>query len=536
MRLLTSVHPIKPLFLRHYLYEKRYTLYVDNLIKQREIMPPIVPVRVFFILTLFVSVFLTSCGGGKTNQVVENNRIEGVAKTVGRITDLGVDGINDTMTVNGVTYTTGKALFTYNHLFAIANQSEFNLGEMVTIEGTINLDGKTGVVSSVLFDSVLNGPVTKVLEGAFFEVLGQRIDTDAETRLHGFDTLTALKKDHIVEISGIIRKNRSVLATSIRLVTITDDFSVAGYISHLDTSAETFQLNNLVIDYSTPFVITNKSPFENGFYVDIFSLYPPKEGVLHGSFIEIINKGSLEANTVHNIAGMITRFNSLLDFDVKGLPVTTTKQTVFTHTIGVGDASEYALGMSEDLVVSGRVNAEGILEIDELMIIPVSSQISVSGLVERVDLANKTVSVLGITFSVRESISSVVDQDTDESTRSITLPEFSVGEYVHVEAYRKADNEHVVLALRRAVFEFVDLSVAGVVFSSDEKLGVIELMEHRIETDSETEYDDVFSGDSLSKQAFFAQLAVGNVNLYVSGKKVGEKTIKADSMFISPWY
>jgi hypothetical protein len=498
-------------------------------------MIPIVQVRVFFIfIVLLVSVFLVSCGGGK-DKTADKNIIDGIAKTTGRITDLGTDGVNDTITLNGVTYTTTTTLFTYNHLFAIANQSDFNLGEIVTVKGTISSDGKTGVATSILFDSILNGSVTKVVEDSFIEVLGQRIDTDAETKLHGFDHLTELTKDHQVEISGITRKDRSILATSIRLVIDTDDLSIAGYISNIDKSAETFKLNNLLVDYSTPFVITGKVPFENGFYVDIFSLYPLKDGVLHGSFIEILNKGSLAVDTVHKIAGTITRFNSLSDFDVNGIPVTTKEQTTFTHSIGVGDASEYFFGIDEDVVVSGAVNIDGVLEIDELMLVSESSQTLITGLVESIDLVNQTVSVFGVTFSIHESISSVVDEDTDESTSPISLSEFSVGDNVYLVAYRNADNEHVVWELKRTLFAFFDLAVSGVVFGSDEELGVIELMDHRIETDSNTEYDDVFTGSSVSKKAFFSELAAENIIIYVSGEQLGEKTIKANSVFISPW-
>src|SRR5690606_35046369 len=82
------------------------------------------------------------------------------------------------------------------------------------------------------------------------DVLGQTVLFDAVTE---FDEVTAetLAVGDIVEISGYATDDGEFYATRIELETPDDDFKVRGTISALDTSAETFLLGDLTIQYGT---------------------------------------------------------------------------------------------------------------------------------------------------------------------------------------------------------------------------------------------------------------------------------------------
>jgi hypothetical protein len=492
------------------------------------------PARVFFILILSFSTFLIGCGGGNNSSKTNKNSIEGRGGILTRITNLGVAGVNDTMTLDGIIYTTDTAVFSRSDTRVTIDQSDFNLGETVIVEGVINPNGKTGTATRIIFNDAITGNVTKVVDGSLIEILGQQIVTDDKTVFHGFDNLADLadlKEGQQVQISGTVDKNKHIFATSIRVIT-EDGFIVRGYISNHDESAKTFLLDNLSVDYSSLLIGIGEEPLKNGFYVEIISIYPLNNGQLIGTVIDVLNTGALKPNTFHNMTGSISRFNSLEDFDINGLPITTTEQSRFTHTSGVEDASEYILRVNTEVIISGSTNAKGILEIDELTLVTESSTIFTTGLIEAIDYENKTVSVLGVTASIRELTSTLVEQNTDESITFVALQRFSVGDFVSFTSYRNVDNEHIISELIRMPFEFFDLLVLGAVFSSDEQLGVINLMGHRIETNSNTEYEDN-DLNTISKQTFFSEIATKNTTVVVYGEYVGENTIKADYLMIS---
>jgi hypothetical protein len=474
----------------------------------------------------FLLVFLLSCVEGG-NKVV--NGFGGTGK-VARISDLGVDGINDTMTVDGIKYTTDTAIFIRDGV-VIPEQSDFNLGEIVTVEGVVNPDEKTGVAKKIIFDDALEGPVTKEVQDSFIEVLGQRIDIDNDTLFHGFDSLADLKRGHRVEISGFVRKNQSILATSIRLIATSIHFlNVAGYVSNLDVSVKIFHLNNLVVDYSRMLGNLKGKSLKNGAYVEVYSIFPLRDEIMTAAEIEVLSEGMLKPNTLHEIAGTISRFDSLTDFEVYGLPVTTSTQTIVSRSAGL-EGSLDTIGINKTVIVNGKTTETGVLQANELTFIARASKITLTGLIESIDSENKTVSVLGVTFSLREGISSVEDQNDYYSSIPVDFQEFAVGDYVALHSYRSRADEHIILSLTRTSFDLFDLSIKGVVFSSDQVLGRLNLIEHRIKIDSSTRYIDVFN-NSISQQAFFTELSVNNTSLLIYGDQVGEKKIKANSIFM----
>ena len=157
------------------------------------------------ILIFLFSLLLPSCN---SNTQLAEGGIGGTGIAYGTITGFG------SIWVNGVRYDVSNASFTRDGVSA-SGQSDYRIGEVVTINGSVNADGISGVASNVEFDDLLEGTVSQASsDGSTLQVLGQTVSTDARTVLHGFALLTDLQVGNVVEVSGY-RQGQVIRATSI---------------------------------------------------------------------------------------------------------------------------------------------------------------------------------------------------------------------------------------------------------------------------------------------------------------------------------
>lgn len=489
-------------------------------------------------MTAWLLTLLISCGGGGAS-----NGVGGTGITLAKITDLGADGVNDTMTVKGVQYKTDNAIFIRDGI-PTTQQSDYNVGEIVTVEGVINTNGRSGVASKVIFDHTLKGPVTKLAEtvsaGVFWiEVLGQPVTIiDNETILYGFDNLSDLRKSHVVEISGFVNEEQGIVASTIKLIstfTLPDStiFEVEGHISDVNLTQQRFLLNNLIVDYSNvPLTSYDDTGLEDGFFVLVRSSFPlTDDDIFIATDIFVLGEGKLVPNTFHEVQVHITRFNSLSDFNLDGNPAVANSQTILTNTFtsGAGNAPESDFEVNAHVVAKGNTDNNGVLFVDELILIPQASKIFVNGQVETLDVENETVSVLGITIRI-ESITFI----TDEESIQADINNFSVGDLISSEAYRdianRSDGSYIALAFNKVEFDD-QVHIDDTVIDSDEQQGVVTLFDHRIETDLETVYMNVLS-EVISKQEFFMILAGELSYINLSGVQLDGTSILAQRIQI----
>jgi hypothetical protein len=130
----------------------------------------------------------------------------------GRINSFG------SIIVNGIEFNTDNATLVRDNSLA-SRQSDFAVGEVVTVTGYINTNKKTGVANKVVFSDLIEGPVTAkpALLADNFMVMGQTIRINDLTVLHGFLTLNDLNPADIVEISGFVDSSGIIQASSITL-------------------------------------------------------------------------------------------------------------------------------------------------------------------------------------------------------------------------------------------------------------------------------------------------------------------------------
>jgi len=487
-------------------------------------------------ITIGLVTLITSCGAGASNGV------GGTGITHARITNLSVDDVNSTMTVKGIQYKTNNAVFIRDDI-STNKQSDYNVGEVVTVEGSIDTDGRSGVASKVIFDDTLEGPVTKLAEvvsaGIFrIEVLGQPVIINNKTILYGFDNLSDLRKSHIVEISGFIDEERGIIASTIKLLSTftTPDstiFEVEGRISNVNLTQQTFLLNSLIVDFSNvPLGSYDDTGLKDGFFVLVRSSFPlTDDDIFIATDIFVLGEGQLEPNRFHEIQVHITRFNSLTDFDLDGNPAVSNSQTTLTNafTPETGNAPESDFKLNAHVVARGVTDSEGVLFVDEMIVIPQASEIFVNGQIESIDVENESVSVLGITIRI-ESITFI----TNEESIQTDINDFSVGDFIFSEAYRdianSTDGNYIALAFNKVGFD-EQVHIDDTVINSDERQGVITLFDHHIETDLETVYMNVLS-QVISKQKFFSILAGETAYINLSGVQIDGTSILAQRIQI----
>ncbi len=314
--------------------------------------------RLNFLLLLIIGLPLGSCGIDGSGE--PSGTTPGPIVTFGTITGFG------SVIVNGVRYDTSNATISVDG--QTATETSLALGDVVLVRGTIDDSGVTGAANNIIFDDIVEGPITSIdVSTDSFVVLGQVVTVTVET---SFDdsiepaALDGLNVDDVVEVSGFVDSRGNVTATRIERKPSGGELEVTGIVSFLDSATSRFKINALVIDFSSAMV--------EGF---------PSGSVNDGDLVEVkgdnlLDSGELVATRLilrgndfqgeqsdrAEIEGFVTRFVSITDFDVSGFPVTTNNQTLFVN----GNASD--LGLNRKVEVEGQFDANGTVVVTRVIL------------------------------------------------------------------------------------------------------------------------------------------------------------------------
>ncbi len=301
------------------------------------------------ILLTIITFFLVSCGA-ETGLSVVDGGISGTGITMGRITQFG------SIYVNGIRFDVDSATFTRDGAPS-TGQTEFSIGEYVIIKGKIDATGTKGLAEEVVFNDSLEGAVTLAsTDSTTIEVLGRVVETNQLTQFHGFAALADLVTGNIVEVSGLEDANGVIQATSIKLKqeTFIDGISqseLKGQVSQIDLINKTLMLDNILVDYSSAELkgFDGNDP-QNDQFVEVKSNATIVGNTMIASSVELDMKYQEVTNNIKlELEGVVTRFNSILDFDVNGIKVTTTSNT------------EYKDGTAADVTLNAILEVEGIV-------------------------------------------------------------------------------------------------------------------------------------------------------------------------------
>ena len=408
--------------------------------------------------------------------------------------------------VNDDEYDTSSAVFIVDGDES-ATQDDLHIGHIVSIE----TDFDNLAASKIEYRSSIEAPIdtiviTDILNGeATITSLGQTILTKASTNFDSADLSQFLAGD-LIDVSGLLDENQNIIATFIQKKSVLTEYMVVGTITNL--ASNTFNIGMLNVDYSAASLsnFNGATPTE-GQLVQVNG--PPANYTapdqLLASAIELVPATSVASDDRLELEGVISRFENPEDFDVSGIPVTTSETaTVYIN----GDKDSLALGAI--LEVEGGINQDGILEAVEITFKP-SNAVRVEAAIESLDVAGNTLTALGLVFTVRAST-----QFEDESAADLEdlgLVDLSPGDRVELRAFR--DGAALVASkIERDDFED-ESGLRGPVTAKDAALGTLEILGILITTDTNTifeaEDEDEESESELTQTEFFEALNLGDI-------------------------
>jgi len=384
---------------------------------------------------VFILVLVTAgCGGGGGGGGSASNPVAGIDRagvTTGTVTGFG------SVFVNGVEFETNSASFDIDD--GSGSESDLSVGSVVTVTGTVNADGKTGTATRISYEAELEGPIGSIdtVNGSFV-VLGTTVLTDVDTSWDSSivpASVLGLTTSDFVEVSGFHDASGNLRATRVQVVAARSEVEVTGYIMGLDTTAGTFMINNLVVDYlSFPASLDNSFPggsLSEGDFVEAKGTSFGPAGELIATRIDRESDGDAgESGDDSKLEGYITRFDSPLSFDVSGVSVTTTDNTVYKR----GSVAD--LGPDIKVEVEGSVNSDGIVVATKIEFGHGSDAVvKVSGPVQDVSTSAGTLVILGITIHVDDK-TRIEDKigDSNVRVRRFSLSDINPGDFIEVHA------------------------------------------------------------------------------------------------------
>jgi len=362
----------------------------------------------FIALKLFATSIILSlliaCGGGTALNLIANGGIHGTGISFGPIAAFG------SVVVNGTRYETNGAVFLINGQTAV--QDDLEIGQVIRLQA----DYSTNVATQVEYVENVKGPVQSIdLVNNTFVALGQTVQITATTTFENVTQATILVGD-VVEVSGFRDPNKVIRATYVEKELNALTYQVTGNIENL--AATTFNIADLKISH-------NVAGLQNGQLVDVIGLANDfNVDTLIASEIRTGFAPNPDEGEEAEVEGIITDFTSTALFEVNGLVIETDANT----QIEGGLLANLALGVR--IEVEGIYTANGTLLADHIEIKP-DDTIEVRAIVEAVDVANNTVTLLNTTFSVNSSTS--YKEEREPKVANFGLDDIAVGDDLSVD-------------------------------------------------------------------------------------------------------
>lgn len=354
----------------------------------------------------------------------------------------------------------------------VNNDSGLKLGMFITLEGTVNPDGSTGVAKSIKFADDVEGLVqSKTLNAdgsVTLVVMGQTVTVDADTvfesSVTGHGSAADVGVGNIVEVSGYSSGDGSVHASRLEVkkdqLVAGDEMELKGNILAVGTN--TIKIGEMTIDFSSAELegITLDANAV-GKYVEVKSTAGlDANGQLIASKVEVKNGGKKGEDwktyasqaggeqKEFKLQGVIT---AAADgkFELNGQPISFNSETEIKH----GGTADLIAGAK--VLVEVKLDSNGNLVAEEIkMPEGRTSQDMLMGLVESVDVANKQFTVMGKTITVT-NFTRLNDEDAADGSvdRYFNVDKLAVDDFVKVRAYENADGTLVAAKLERKTYD-----------------------------------------------------------------------------------
>lgn len=331
--------------------------------------------------------------------------------------------------VNGVRYTTDNAVFLIDG--EIGLESDLDVGQVVTVLGSVNADGASGTAYLVIYEDSVEGPVAAI-DGNKLEILGQSVIVDGDTSvaLDGDrNSLANLSAGDIVEVSGHAGADGTIVATHIRSSRGHGEYDVTGIVVGVEAHALRLTLGGLDVDFSAANLYGFAGGMPNvGDRVEVFG--SAVNG--HGEFVaariySTPQTISTQVGEIAEIEGLVTRYASPWDFDVDGVRVAISWNTDFDG------GWLYHIQPDASLEVSGQFDDNGRLVADRIEFERAASA-AITGYVNGID--GDVVTVDGT--RIRVDNETTFEDNSDAEERRFGTDSLRTGDLVGVRFYTDA--------------------------------------------------------------------------------------------------
>ncbi|WP_299793258.1 DUF5666 domain-containing protein [uncultured Shewanella sp.] len=465
---------------------------------------------IHLLANLLTLLALVSCGGGDSGGTPlpppepPQPPVTGVPPettfTSGVITGFG------SVFINGVEYETGGAEISNDD--ESGSESDLQLGMFVELSGSIDDGGVTGTAKSIEYDEQIKGPLESIDLGLkIITILGQVIHYDDLTIMENL-VPEELKPGDFLEVHGFFNQENELHATRIELESIEQAYvRVQGEVFGLNSSDETFTLNNLIVDYSQAEFHgfdNGAADLVNGVQVRVKgALTSLVDGVLTVSDIKRLHRfEEHEEGDLSHIEGVITEFTSSVNFVVNNIVVIAHESTEVEHG-GLDD-----LSIDSWVKVKGSFDAEGRL-VAEKIHIHHSSQLRVEGEVTALNPDMKTITVIETLFHVTDQTQ--MHDESDDEERFFNFESIMVGDFVSVKGFVDSDGDNIASQIERENHRdehhpYVELKgpVNTITDSGFTLVGVA------VTVNDQTMFKGAF-GEEMERETFFGQLVDGMI-------------------------
>ncbi len=333
---------------------------------------------------------LAGCGGG-----VDSGGTGGAATYAsGPITGSG------SIIVNGVRFDDSAATVTDDN--GGRTKSDLKLGMTVEVRGSA-IDNSSGspasTASSITFNSEMIGKIDSLNVGAqTLLVFGQTVNVKATTVFDDSlnNGLQSLASNDVVEVYALLDAiTGQYTATRIELKSgATTEYRLRGKVSNLDGVAKEFNIGTERISYFSLAAGDVPVGFTNDMIVRI-RVSSVRNGNVWAATRLRDGTSRPDEQSHARIEGLISSFNSITQFSVAGVPVTTSVTTAFPdgNTFALGDRVEVEGTMMNGALAASKVEIEtdsGDMDFD------------FRGPIEAV--AAQTITVRGTTISVPSGV------------------------------------------------------------------------------------------------------------------------------------
>jgi hypothetical protein len=309
-----------------------------------------------FISALFSVFVLISCGSGGGGGMTAGGGIGGTG-----IISQGVVSAFGSIFVNGTEFDTSNAEIIVNgeeigvgDRFVLDN---LDIGRVVTVEGTGDLDDISAVAVRVIYNDNVAGPVESIHDkdatSKEIVVLGQIVIINVVTKLEGAEFGTLAQND-LVEVSGLVDDTGAIRATFLEK---TGEFipgsdmivGVAGFIVNLDTNLKTFEINNLTVNYALIDPGDLPQGFGDDLLIEVEGTLDAMGGEMLAASIELGDEIGDGNSDQIEVLGFVTDVATDFEFTVGNQVVQFDANTLFVD------------GKPEDILRGAKLEAEGSL-------------------------------------------------------------------------------------------------------------------------------------------------------------------------------